>query len=241
MLEIRKTAISLDEQELLELERIITDGEEKEALIFLKKSVYEKIVRSQKGKLKSHLDTGGDPVERFKMANSAWRLRPDRICEAKTKEDSMNLLTKATFCSLILILILSCGIICACSGPAKNEPIDTQEPPTLQNGVEVVYFHRARRCSPCVYAENCVTYAVETYFQEELASGELVFKILNVQDEANAVMIEKYGAYGSSLFINEVIDGIDHIEHVTDIWFVVGDDEACVSTVKGEIEEHLGE
>ena len=66
MLEIRKTAISLDEAELLELERIVTDREEKEALVFLKKSVYEKVVRSQKGKLKSHLDTGGDPVERFK-------------------------------------------------------------------------------------------------------------------------------------------------------------------------------
>ena len=62
MLEIRKTAISLDEAELLELERIVTGGEEKEALVFLKKSVYEKVKRSQKGKLKSHLDTGEDPV-----------------------------------------------------------------------------------------------------------------------------------------------------------------------------------
>jgi len=66
MLEIRKTAIALDEKELLELERIITDGDEKEALRFLKKSVYDKITRSQQGKLKSHLDTGGDVVEKFK-------------------------------------------------------------------------------------------------------------------------------------------------------------------------------
>lgn len=69
MLEISKTAISLDEAELLELERIVTDGEEKEALVFLKKSVYEKVVRSQKGKLKSHLDSSGDPVERFKKGH----------------------------------------------------------------------------------------------------------------------------------------------------------------------------
>ena len=62
MLEIRKAVISLDQQEMLELERIVTDGEEKEALVFLKKSVYEKVKRSQKGKLKSHLDTGEDPV-----------------------------------------------------------------------------------------------------------------------------------------------------------------------------------
>jgi len=46
--------------------RIITDGDEKEALIFLRKSVYNKVSRSQQGKLKSHLDTGGEPVERFK-------------------------------------------------------------------------------------------------------------------------------------------------------------------------------
>ena len=69
MLEIRKTAISLDEAELLELERIVTGGEEKEALVFLKKSVYEKVKRSQKGKLKSHLDSSGDPVERFKKGH----------------------------------------------------------------------------------------------------------------------------------------------------------------------------
>jgi len=65
MLEIRKTAISLDEKELLELERIITDADEKEALSFLRKAVYNKIARSQQGKLKSHLDTGDNPVERF--------------------------------------------------------------------------------------------------------------------------------------------------------------------------------
>jgi hypothetical protein len=67
MLEIRKTAIALEEEELLELEQIIVDRDEKEALIFLKKSVYDKVSRSQQGRLKSHLDTGGDPVERFKQ------------------------------------------------------------------------------------------------------------------------------------------------------------------------------
>jgi len=66
MLEIRRTAIALDDKELLELERVITDREEKDALIFLKKAVYDKIIRSQRGKLKSHLDAGGDVVDQFK-------------------------------------------------------------------------------------------------------------------------------------------------------------------------------
>jgi len=48
MLELRRTAIGLDEKELLELERIITDSDEKGALRFLKKIVYERVARSQR-------------------------------------------------------------------------------------------------------------------------------------------------------------------------------------------------
>lgn len=50
MLEIKRTVISLDERDLTELERIITDGDgcESEALVFLKKVVYERIDRSQR-------------------------------------------------------------------------------------------------------------------------------------------------------------------------------------------------
>ena len=66
MLEIRKTAVSFDERDVMELERIITDGDEKEALRFIKKSIYDRIVHAQQGRLKSHLDAGGDPVEKFK-------------------------------------------------------------------------------------------------------------------------------------------------------------------------------
>ena len=65
MLEIRKTAVAFDESDLLELERIVTDGDEEEALRFLKKSVYDRIVHAQLGRLKSHMDTGTNPVEGF--------------------------------------------------------------------------------------------------------------------------------------------------------------------------------
>lgn len=64
MLEIRKTAVSFDEPDTIELERIVTDGDEKEALQFVKKSIYERILHPQQGKLKSHLDAT-NPVEGF--------------------------------------------------------------------------------------------------------------------------------------------------------------------------------
>jgi len=68
MLEIRKAAIAFDERELLELERVIMDKDEKGALSFLKKFVYDRIAHAQQGRLKSHLDTA-NPVEGFKKGN----------------------------------------------------------------------------------------------------------------------------------------------------------------------------
>ena len=68
MLEIRKTAVSFDEEDLMELERIVTDGDEKEALKFIKKSIYDRILHSQQGKLKSHLDSV-NPIEGFIQHN----------------------------------------------------------------------------------------------------------------------------------------------------------------------------
>ena len=68
MLEIRKTVISFDEQDVMALERIVTDGDKIEALSFLKKSVYDRILYSQQGRLKSHLDAA-NPVEGFIQHN----------------------------------------------------------------------------------------------------------------------------------------------------------------------------
>ncbi len=48
MLEIKRAAIALDEEELLELERIVIDRNEKGALRFLRKTVYAKADHSQR-------------------------------------------------------------------------------------------------------------------------------------------------------------------------------------------------
>ena len=68
MLDIKKTAVSLDERDLIELERIIIDADEKEALRFLRKSIYDRILYSQQGRLKSHLDAA-NPIEGFIQHN----------------------------------------------------------------------------------------------------------------------------------------------------------------------------
>jgi hypothetical protein len=65
MLEIKKSAVSLNPEELIELERIMIDEDRDGAYQFLKKSVYRKLETSQEGKLKSHLIGDQDPASSF--------------------------------------------------------------------------------------------------------------------------------------------------------------------------------
>jgi len=119
-------------------------------------------------------------------------------------------------------------------------PISEPEPPSIQDyRVELVYFHRAQRCNSCIYAEDGVRYTLQMHFSEELANGRVSFESYDWEDEENSDVVEKYGAYTSSLFINVIREGKENIEEVNEIWIVVGDDEAFVEMVKSRVEEKL--
>ena len=65
MLEIKKKTLTLEPQEVMELERIIIDEDREGAFHFLKKNIYQRFISSQEDHLKSHLDGCGDPVSIF--------------------------------------------------------------------------------------------------------------------------------------------------------------------------------
>jgi hypothetical protein len=65
MLEIKKSAVSFNEEELIELERIMIDEDHDGAYQFLKKNIYRRLETSREGKLKSHLNGDQDPASSF--------------------------------------------------------------------------------------------------------------------------------------------------------------------------------
>jgi len=151
----------------------------------------------------------------------------------------MTMLAKVKIWSSFLLTILVAGMLCACGSPAPEVPSTSDTSSTPADRVEVIYFYRAQRCYSCIYAEEGTRYTVETYFADELASGKVTFEAFNVEDKKNATIVKKYGAFTSSLFINTIRDGTDHIEEVTDIWFLLGKDEAFMEIVKSKIEKRL--
>ena len=160
----------------------------------------------------------------------------------------MTMRSKVKVWSSFLLIILIAGMLCACGGPAPEAPPDSDTLPksngsdmlpTPADKVEVVYFYRPQRCHGCVYAEDTTRYTLETYFADDLASGKITFATFNLGAEENAAIVEKYEAYTSSLFINTIIDGTEHIEEIQEIWFVLDDDEAFVEVVRSKIEQSL--
>jgi len=138
-----------------------------------------------------------------------------------------------------LLIILVAGMLCACGSPAPEAPSTSDTSFAPADRVEVVYFHRTQRCYSCLYVEASTRYTVETYFEDELASGKVTFEVFNVEDKENATIVKKYGAFTSSLFTNAIKDGTDHIEEATDVYFLIGNDKAFVEGVRGKIEKSL--
>jgi hypothetical protein len=141
-------------------------------------------------------------------------------------------------CSIVVVG-LAVWLISAYGTPPATPPVSNNSSGPADR-VDVVYFHRAQRCHTCLYAENMTRYALETYFADELASGRVTFQSIDVEDGANAEIVEKYNnASYLTLCINTVIGGTDHVEVITDIWYVIDNDGAFVEIVKDRVEQSL--
>jgi len=141
--------------------------------------------------------------------------------------------------STLLFILPFSGMLSGCASPAPEVEPASDSPSVSAEYIEVVYFHRSQRCSGCVYAENGIRYTLDTYFADDMEKDKIIFKVINLEDEENQFTVAEYGAYTSSLFINVVGNGTDHIREVTDIWILLYNNEVFVDVVKSEISASL--
>jgi thiol-disulfide isomerase/thioredoxin len=67
--------------------------------------------------------------------------------------------------------------------------------------VEVYYFHFTRRCGACVAIEEETQKALSQYFPEELKTGIIVFKSINIDESNSKALVEKYKIGGQALIV----------------------------------------
>ena len=136
------------------------------------------------------------------------------------------------FTVLALSLILT-----SCNGQDKSKTISLDE---SVSKIEVLDFHTTHRCMTCNAIEANTKYTLETYFAKELNDNRITFQVINVDEEENEKIAEKFEASGTSLFLNVIKNGKETQINLTDFAFMNGNDqEAFSKELKTKIDKEL--
>jgi hypothetical protein len=85
--------------------------------------------------------------------------------------------------------------------------------------LEVLYFHATRRCATCLAIEENTRKALDTYFADQVKNGTIKLTIINVDEDKNKAIAEKYEASGSALFLTTTDKGKETKNDMTDFAF----------------------
>lgn len=110
------------------------------------------------------------------------------------------------------------------------------------NRVIAYYFHGNFRCVNCRNIEQFSKEAAEKYFKDELASGKVVFEVVNVEEKENEHFVDDYQLYAKALVILQIKDGKENQrKNLNKIWEYVRNKDGFVEYVANEIREYLKE
>ncbi|MBL7962910.1 MAG: hypothetical protein JNM31_03610 [Flavobacteriales bacterium] len=68
--------------------------------------------------------------------------------------------------------------------------------------IDVIDFHTDHRCKTCLTIEGLTKEVLNSTFAPQMKSGAITFRLVNVDDKANATIAEDFGAYGTALFLH---------------------------------------
>lgn len=136
-----------------------------------------------------------------------------------------------------LLISLLPILFTACHGQDNSKVVATDRTTAM---IEVIDFYGTHRCVTCEAIEANAKYTVDTYYAKEKAAGKVVFKTVNIDEEDNYAMAERFEASGTALFINVVKDGQETHLDLTNFAFSKGrDQEAFSQELKTRIDAEL--
>ena len=115
---------------------------------------------------------------------------------------------------LLLFFALMTGLISCVNG---NDTTTTESPE--KDRVEVIYFHGKKRCATCMAIEENTKEAVSTLFADELKTGTVVFRTVDISTPEGEQIADKYEVTWSSLFVNKWKDGKESRNDLTEFGF----------------------
>lgn len=110
-----------------------------------------------------------------------------------------------------------------------------------QSVILIYNFHLTNRCATCRAIEGGTIKTLETYFKNEINSERIQFFVIDVDDETNAKIAEKYQASGSGLFITRLFQGKEESKDLTEEGFSYArnDEAKFIEIIKTQLSEYL--
>ena len=125
--------------------------------------------------------------------------------------------------------------------PAEDAPAVAQDDSEKTNReVVLYYFHGNRRCKTCRSIEANAKEAIDVRYGEELASGAMQWKVLNVDEPANQHFSQDFDLVSGGLVVVEMNgDDMARYEVLQDAWTLVRDDIKFMQYVQRSVREYL--
>ena len=105
--------------------------------------------------------------------------------------------------------------------------------------IQVVHFHATQQCYSCITVGKYAKETLTERFADEYESGVVEFLDVNVELPENAEIVERFGAAGSSLYINVVRKGEDSISEDVMVWRLISDKEEYLDYFESKLRDYL--
>lgn len=125
--------------------------------------------------------------------------------------------------SLLLFVGVTIGVVVTKGfrSPVPAEPADSKEVASgeaasansaangLREGLIAYYFHSDTRCPTCRTIEAFAEEAIAEQFQEELASGEVQWRVLNYEQPDSQAQVERYQIIAPTVVLSKIEEGAE--------------------------------
>ena len=114
--------------------------------------------------------------------------------------------------------MLSAMLMMSCSnkdGKTENAGNDSLAVSENVAKIQALYFHGTRQCPSCIAIGEETQKLLKSDFQSQMNAGEISFREINVDEEANFKIAEKYQVAGSALLIVKTVNGKEEINDLT--------------------------
>jgi hypothetical protein len=152
----------------------------------------------------------------------------------------MNTRTLVTVGLLLFVAATIVAVIIRDRGGSASAEAGTREPSLDGPRLVAWYLHGEKRCMTCRKIESTTQEAISKNFAEDMASGRLVWRVMNYDDPGNEHLMDDYDIASPSVILAWEDKGeVQRWANLDRVWELIGDTPAYEAYVASEVTAYL--